>query len=205
MAKSASVAAFGIVLAALAGWFFFGGKPAITNYPSAGTDVVALGDSLVYGTGSTKGNDFVSVLSKDIGVPIVNLGDPGDTTADVLKRMSELDRYKPKIVIVLVGGNDYLRQIPDVQVFENLAKIIQNIQARGSIVVLVGIRGGVLVDPYAEQFKVLSNTYGTAYVPNALQGLFGNQELMADAVHPNDAGYKKLAERLALIVAPLLQ
>jgi acyl-CoA thioesterase-1 len=196
----------GIVAVVLfSAWFLLVRALAITNYPSAGQDIVALGDSLVLGVGATMGNDMVSTLARHIGLPIANLGRSGDTTADVLARISQLDAYRPKVVILLVGGNDYLRQVPDDAVFANLAQIIEDIHKRGAIVLLVGIRGGVLADPYAPRFKELARTYGTAYVPNALDGLFGNREYMADTVHPNDAGYAILAERVAPVLSGLLQ
>jgi acyl-CoA thioesterase-1 len=197
--------ALGVLGVAMLMWFFFFRTPSVTNYPSAGTDIVAIGDSLVYGTGSSKGNDFVSLLSKHIGQPIANLGVPGDTTADVVARLNKLDAYKPKVVIVLVGGNDYLKRVQDDEVFSNLQTIVTDIQKRGAIVLLVGIRGGVLSDPYAARFKELARTYGTAYVQDALSGLLGNKEYMADQVHPNDQGYRRLAERIAPVLSDLLQ
>ncbi len=195
----------GIFAVLAAAWFVFMREPAITNYPSAGTDLVALGDSLVFGTGATKGNDLVSLLSESMGQPIANLGISGDTTADVLARLSELDAYNPKVVIVLVGGNDYLRRVPDDTVFANLAAIIENMHRKGAIVLLVGIRGGVLNDPYAGRFEALKKRYNTAYVPDALKGLFGDKQYMSDTIHPNDAGYERLAERIAPILKDLLQ
>jgi len=71
------------------------------------------------------------------------LGVPGDTTADGLARMSELNAYKPKVVLLLLGGNDYLKRIPQEQTFANLAAIIKDIQSRGAIVLLLGVRGGL--------------------------------------------------------------
>lgn len=194
-----------LLLVATAAWFLFFRAPSIANYPSSGTDIVALGDSLVYGSGSTKGNDFVSLLAQDTGRPIINLGRPGDTTADVWARIQQLDAYNPQVVIVLAGGNDYLRQVTDEEVFVNLAKIIQNIQSRGAIVLLVGIRGGILIDQYAPRFKELARMYHTAYVSNALEGLFGDSRYMADSVHPNDQGYALLAGRIAPTLKDLLQ
>src|SRR3989338_9628816 len=80
-------------------WYFFlysAREIKITNYPSSGTDIIAFGDSLVVGAGAIGGNDFVSLLSKKIGQEIINLGVNGDTTANGLARMSELNRYRPK-------------------------------------------------------------------------------------------------------------
>lgn len=195
-----------VALATLAlAWFVFVRAPAITNYPSKGTELVALGDSLVSGTGASAGHDVVSALSGLVGRPIVNLGKPGDTTADVLARLKELDAYHPQVVLVLVGGNDYLRHVEDDTVFANVANIIEDIQGRGAIVLLVGIRGGVLADPYAPRFEQLARAYHVAYVPDALRGLFGDERYMSDQVHPNDAGYARLAARLAPVLQNLLQ
>ena len=78
------------------GYFIFSGNEEIRNYPSTGTDIVAFGDSLVEGVGvSSPDKNFVSILSRKIGRPIVNLGVSGNTTGDGLARLSELDKYKP--------------------------------------------------------------------------------------------------------------
>jgi acyl-CoA thioesterase I len=185
-------------------WFFSSQKSEITNYPSGGTDIIAFGDSLVSGAGATKGNDFVSLLSKRIGTDIINLGVPGNTTADGLARLYELDAYNPKIVILLLGGNDHLKRVPIETTFHNLEKIVQAIQAKGAIVLLLGVKGNLFGDNFESQFESLRDTYHTAYVPNVLDGLFGNQTYMADAVHPNDAGNKIIAERVYPVLEEIL-
>ena len=184
------------VLVAL-GIYYFSSPLPITNYPSQGTDIIAFGDSLVGGVGSTDGNDFVSLLSKKIGQPIVNLGHAGDTTADGITRINQLDSYKPKVVLLLLGGNDHLKKIPILETRKNLATLIENIQARGAIVLLLGVRGGLLNDRFDTEFENLQNTYHTAFVPDVLDGLFGDMQYMSDAIHPNDAGYGVIAERMS--------
>ena len=186
---------FLIVLVAL-GIFYFSRTKPITDYPSKGTDIVAFGDSLVLGVGSTDGNDFVSLLSRKIGEPIVNLGNGGDTTADGLARISQLDEYNPKVVLLLLGGNDHLKKIPIVDTFKNLATLIENIQARGAIVLLLGVRGGLFNDKFDTEFEALRDTYHTAFAPDVLDGLFGNAQYMSDPIHPNNIGYGMIAERI---------
>lgn len=185
--------------------FFSTDEAAIRNYPSAGTDIIAFGDSLVTGAGTTEGNNFVSRLGRELGRPIINLGNSGDTTADALLRIHELDRYNPKVVIVLLGGNDRLRNTSHTETFTNLAEIIEYIQSRGAIVLLLGVRGSVLSDPYAEYFEDLHETYQTAYVSDVLSGLFGNGEYMADTIHPNDAGHERIAKRVYPVLERLLK
>jgi len=199
------VALFVAALVGLGAYLYFFGAHEVRNYPSSGTDIIAFGDSLITGVGAFPGRDFVSLLSQKIGQPIVNLGVSGDTAAGGLARLGELDAYNPKVVIVLFGGNDYLRRVPQAQTFENLTEIVESIQAKGAIVLLLGIRGGLLNDHFDTEFKKLRNTHDTAYVSDVLEGLLGKQEYMSDEIHPNDAGYARIAERVYPVLAPLLK
>ena len=180
-------------------------KPHIRNYPSEGIDIIAFGDSLIVGTGSSPGGDLPSLLSTRIGTPIVNLGESGDMTAQGLARLNELDPYHPKVVILLFGGNDYLQHVPENETFANLGKIIADLQGRGAIVLLLGVRGGVLQDHFAGQYERLRDTYETAYVSDVLSGLIGHEQFMSDQVHPNNAGYVLIADRVYPVLKGLLR
>jgi len=184
---------------------FFATPSAVTNYPSDGATIVAFGDSLVEGVGATTGNDFVSLASQQIGEPIINLGRSGDTTRDGLSRLDEVLTQNPKIVIVLFGGNDYLRQIPPEETFQNLSTMIESIHETGAIVVLLGVRGGLLTDSYRGEYQAVVNTHNTAFVPDVLDGLFGQSSRMADPIHPNDVGYAIIADRVAPVISELNQ
>lgn len=187
------------------GFYYFFRAPQITNYPSKGADIIAFGDSLVQGIGSTRENDFVSLLSQKIGLPIINLGHAGDTTAQGLLRINELDAYNPKVVILLLGGNDHLRKVPEDITRENLRKIIESIHARGAVVLLLGVRGGLFTDRFETMFEDLRDEYRTEYVSDVLGGLFGNSKYMSDTIHPNDSGYSIIAERVYPVLSPLLK
>lgn len=188
-----------------AGWWLFGARTSdIANLDSSGTTIVAFGDSLVYGTGASRGNDLISLLSRATGRPIENMGVPGDTTAQALSRLDTVLEKNPRVVIILLGGNDYLRGVPAEQTFANLARIITAIQDAGSAVLLLGVRGGIFTDSYAGQFETLAQTYRTGFVPDVLSGLLGKSAFMSDAVHPNDAGYQEIANRVAPVLAKML-
>lgn len=190
-----------LVIIAL-GWFFFFRAPEpIKNYPSPNTngEIIALGDSLIEGVGATEGNDLVSLLSAELGEPIKNFGRSGDTTESALNRIQEIfkESSNPKIAIILLGGNDFLRKVPKEETFKNLGQIIDEFQKRGAAVLLLGIRGGVLSDSFEKEFEILQKTHQTAYVPNVLKGLLGDSRYMYDSIHPNNAGYQKIAEKVA--------
>ncbi len=185
--------------------FFFTAHTPIRNLDSSGTTIVAFGDSLIYGVGATQGHDVISLLSQKIGQPIINKGVSGNTTIDGLARIDQVLAENPKIVILLLGGNDYLRKIPLETTFANLGTIIEKIHAQGSAVLVLGVRGGLLRDTYGSHFEKLADTYQTGFVPNVLDGLIGTPELMADTIHPNDAGYAKMAEKIEPVLTRMLR
>ncbi len=193
-----------LVLAPIA-YFLFRGGDDITNYPPKNQIIVAFGDSLVEGVGATPGNDFVSVVERTLGVEIINRGKSGDTTANGITRVDEVIADDPGIVIVLLGGNDALRRIPKQETFANLGAIIERLQSAGAVVVLLGVRGGILGDGYANEFEALAETYHTPHVSNVLEGLITNPKLMHDGIHPNDQGYAIVAERVTEVLQAVLR
>ncbi len=185
-----------IFFVGLAVFFFLNNTATITNYPPKNEKIVAFGDSLVFGQGAGEGNDFVSVLEKKLGKDIVNLGVSGNTTADGLRRIEEVLDEDSGIVIVLLGGNDGLRRISKETTRANLKAIVEKCIEQGSVVVLLGVRGGLIVDEREEIYREVSDEYGAVYVEDVLDGIFLKPELMSDGIHPNDAGYAIIAERL---------
>lgn len=184
-----------VVLACLA-WFFFAPEQEIVNHPPKNERIIAFGDSLVAGSGATAGKDFVSLLSKQLGRPITNLGVPGDTTADGLARITTVIAKDPGTVILLLGGNDYLKRVPEEQTFANLRSIITKLQEQGALVVVLGVRGGILRDNFLDQFDALADETGVIYVPDVLEGIVRNEQFMSDTIHPNDTGYARIAKRV---------
>lgn len=179
--------------------------PSYTNYPPRSGPLVAFGDSLVQGVGAAEGSDFVSRVSRSLNEPIVNLGISGDTTRDGLARLDEVLALKPGVVIVLLGGNDYLQRVPQEETFANLRTIIDTLQEDGALTIVLGVRGGLLTDNYEDGFARLAKDTGSPYVPDVLRNLIGNRQYMADQVHPNDQGYAVIAERVFSTVRPLLK
>ena len=177
----------------------------IVNYPSSGSTIVVFGDSLAQGVGARTEGGFVTILSERIGEPIINLGRGGDTTKLALARIDRVLETDPRIVMVLLGGNDYLSRVSKDETLLNLSAIIERIQSQGSVVILLGVRGGLLYDSYEKDYKKLARDLGAAYVPNVLNGMIGNSTYMDDIIHPNEAGHTLIADRVQLILEKLLR
>jgi acyl-CoA thioesterase I len=176
----------------------------VANLSSPNSGIVAFGDSLVEGVGS-RGGGFVTLLSKELGMAIANLGRSGDTTASALQRVSLVTERKPALTLILLGGNDFVRRLPQEETIKNLERIISIIQASGSAVLLIGLDAGLLGGDEGKIFEKLSLKYRTAYVPDILDGIHGNPKLMADLLHPNDLGYALMAERVLPTLQKLLR
>lgn len=169
-----------------------GGTP---TSPSTDPVVVAFGDSITFGIGTSGGNDYVSRLSDRTDVPIINAGFPGDTTGSALARIDLILALDPQIVIVLLGGNDVLRNLPVQGRIDNITAIANQLRDAGAEVILVGLIRGSL-DPFNGELPRIAGQTDSALVPDVLEGIFGVPSLMADAIHPNNAGHAIIADRI---------
>jgi len=203
--KYKSVVYLLIVLAVLLAYFLFTPSREIKNADPSGTNIICFGDSLTYGTGASGGKDYPSQLSALISKPVINAGVPGDTTSRAMKRLeSDVLSRNPRIVLVALGGNDLKNGVPLAKARDNLKTIIESIQNRGALVVLGGIDVPLWGRGYGKAYKNLADELGTVLVPNVLDGIFGNPELMSDPIHPNDKGYTVMAEMFHDALKPYL-
>lgn len=172
--------------------------PPIRNLEPRSGPVVVLGDSLAVGVGSAGGRrGYVALLQERLGVELVNKGVSGNTTEDGLARLEgDVLALKPALVVLELGGNDFLRRVDPDDTFANLEAMVRRSQEAGAAVLVLGTRSGVFSDKHEKRFREVARRNGAAYVPNLLEGVFAQPALMYDSIHPNDAGYAKVAERL---------
>lgn len=169
-----------------------------------GSVVLAFGDSVTWGTGANRGEDFPSLLAAHSGWQVVNAGVPGDTAAAARERIGGLLRqHDPVLVIVELGGNDFLRKRADDQVAADLREILQAVQGHGAIPVLVAVprlsllRASVGALRDAPLYARLAEEEGVLLVPDVFSHVLSRDSLRADTIHPNKAGYEVFAEELA--------
>ena len=184
----------GVIL--LAGYKFITSTHQDFDNLSAGQKIIAFGDSLTYGTGATSGKDYPSQLSKMVSRPVINAGVSGDTTASALERLErDVLAYSPDIVLITLGGNDLKNGIDAEAAFENLKMIVNLIHNQGARVIIGGLSIPFRDRGFGKGFKKLADETDAVLIPNILDGIMGNRKLMSDPIHPNDAGYKIMAER----------
>ena len=162
--------------------------------------VVLFGDSLIVGIGATEGNDLAAQLNQRLVTKTINLGVSGATSSDGLQRVNSISS-DASIVIVSLGGNDILRKVSPEIARQNLDQLIAIIEDNGSIVVLLDVRPPILANDYKEVYYSVADTHPrTILVSNVMEGIFGNSNLLSDPIHPNDEGYRLMAERIYNVI-----
>ena len=177
----------------------------LRNVGSAGETIICFGDSLTEGVGAEPGEEYPTILSRLLGMRVLNAGHRGDTTARALERIDgSVLKKNPRLVILLLGGNDFLRQVPTGETRQNLKEIVRQIQAHGAMVAIAGIKLGFFTDEYGAIFEETAAEFGAVYIPQVMQGIFNDAKFRSDQIHPNSAGYRLVAERIAEKIKPLM-
>ena len=193
---AARVGGAGLLLVTLAGC----GRDKKTAQPvQPGSTVLALGDSLTFGTGASTETSYPAVLAGLTGWNVVNAGVSGDTSAQALARLPALlAEHRPKLVIVSIGGNDFLRKLPESDTRANVHAACKLALESGAQVLLVAVPRatvaaalGQMTDHalYAEVAKDLN-------IPLQREGwgeVLAQAELRSDQVHANAKGYAQFA------------
>jgi len=163
--------------------------------------VLAFGDSLTFGTGANPHESYPARLEARIGRKVVVSGVPGEASAAGLSRLSSaLEETKPQLLILCHGGNDLLRKLDDGQAANNLRAMVRLAKARGAQVVLIGVpKPGLLPSP-AGFYEDIAREFKLPYEGAALRKILTDNALKSDLVHPNAAGYARLAEAVAALL-----
>lgn len=167
----------------------------------AGSTVLAFGDSVTFGTGAAPGQDWPTLLAATTGWRVINAGVPGDTAEAARQRIAPLlEEHKPALVIVELGGNDFIRRRAQKLVKEDLRQILATIRGSGARAVLVAVPelsllGAVTRRPDdAPIYAELAKEEKLPLIAEVFAGILARPELCADQIHPNAQGYRQMAE-----------
>jgi len=174
---------------------------------AAPVKILMLGTSLTQGYGLPPGAEIPALLqaklkAAGIAALVINAGVSGDTSAGGLSRLEWSLADHPDAVIVELGSNDALRGIPPAQTEKNLSAILGKLRARHIPILLLGMMAPRnLGQKYTHAFDAIypkvAKQYGATLYPFVLEGVALNPKLnQADALHPNAAGAKIIADRI---------
>ena len=193
-----------IVLGALAAlivtFFLWPRMPATwsiqNGHPGAGP-IVCFGDSLTYGHGAPPDESYPAVLGALLGRETLNRGRNGETSESALERLDrDVLEASPSVVILTLGGNDMLQHLPIETTVRSLRVIFERSIAAGAMVVFLPIDPPFVSDERMSRVKQLARELGVLYLDGVMDGMWRDHKLMSDQIHPNAAGYRRIAERV---------
>lgn len=166
-----------------------------------GSTILALGDSLTAGYGADAAAAYPAVLAGFTGWQIINGGVSGNTSAQALARLPALMRRQPQLVLVSIGGNDFLRKVPEADTRSNIRQIVQQIKAAGVPAVLVAVpyfTTGALFGRLSEHpmYEELAAELNVPLLKGAWAEVLGDKKLKSDQIHANAQGYRVFAEKM---------
>jgi acyl-CoA thioesterase-1 len=184
---------------------------------AAERSILILGDSISSAYGIAQARGWVALLGERLkrerlDYIVVNASISGETSSGGAVRLRpSLERLRPAVVVVELGGNDGLRGLSIAQMKSNLALIIEDSQRAGARVLLLGMKMPPNYGPdYAQAFDAvyveLARHYRTALVPFLLEDFADRPDMFQlDRIHPAEAAQPLMAERVWKALQPLLK
>ena len=177
-----------------------GGRPKIKTL-EPGSVIVAFGDSLTSGSGAEESESYPAVLAGLARCKVINAGEPGEVSRDGRHRLpAVLREYKPDLVILCHGGNDLLQRVDETVIAAHVQAMVEAVQAAGSDVILLGVPKPGLFLKSPSFYKEIAARCDIPYDVKILPEILATGSLKSDAIHPNTAGYRKLALRVADLI-----
>jgi acyl-CoA thioesterase I len=167
--------------------------------------IVCVGDSLT--TGLSAKEAYPEYLQQLVSVPVVNFGRPGVTAREMVEHLPEILAEQPQLVIIELGGHDFLRGYGRAATRASLVQIIEACQQAEAEVVLVEIPRGFITDPFSGLERELAREYDLRLIPDSairmlvvrspaipFVGELAKPHWSDDGLHPNAAGAQMLAD-----------
>nr|MBV6630371.1 arylesterase [Oceanococcus sp. HetDA_MAG_MS8] len=167
---------------------------------SASRTILAFGDSLTFGYGAKQSQSYPSVLAELTGKRVINAGVNGETTSAGVRRISELlEEHRPDVVLLLEGGNDLLRRQSVASIKTNLLRMIELSQSHGAQVVLIAVpKPAIFGLSDHEVYAEVATQAQVFLLADVVSEVLSDADLRSDKIHPNAAGYRQMAEALAV-------
>ena len=167
-----------------------------------------------YGANSS----YPQILSQISNHKVINAGVNGDTSADGLARIDANELWvsgRVGLVIICLGGNDFLRKIDPEQTKRNLSEIIDKVREtsnkfrgknannkRKIQIVLVGVPSinfGAMLRILRDDkmFSQIAKEKDVLLFSGAWSEILSKNKYKSDQIHANDAGYALFAQKLA--------
>lgn len=190
-------------------------QPSAVSKPA----ILVLGDSLSAEYGLARGSGWVALLERRLAEGgqtwrVVNASVSGDTTSGGRSRLPALlQRERPAIVVIELGGNDALRGLPLESTRDNLTAMAKAARQSGARVLIAGMQmppnyGKRYGDAFAALFGEVAKAESAALVPFLLAGVADGPNADAlfqpDRIHPLAAAHPRILDNVWPVLQPML-
>ena len=160
--------------------------------------ILAFGDSLTYGFGANPNESYPTLLSQYTGLKVINAGVNGDTSEEGLRRLAPLlNDPSIKLLILFFGGNDVMQKKPMSALKNNLKTMIGMAKEKNIEVLLVSVPNITLfgLSPL-DLYEEVAEEENIPLLSGMLADILSQPSLKSDQIHPNAAGYEKMAQKI---------
>ena len=168
---------------------------------------VFLGDSLTEGYGVAQSSAFPQLIQQKIKADnldwkIIAAGSSGSTSASALSRLKWIAKDNPDYVMILLGSNDGLRGFKPEEVEKNLDAALEWAKKNNIKVILGQLNipanyGKSYQQKFSAIYPRLAEKFKIDLSPFLLEGVYGQKDLnLQDGIHPNEKGYKIIADNM---------
>jgi acyl-CoA thioesterase-1 len=184
---------------------------------AAQRSILILGDSISSAYGIAQARGWVALLDERLkrerlDYIVANASVSGDTSAGGAARLgAALERHRPAVVVLELGGNDGLRGLPAAEMKRNLSAMIEQSTKSGARVLLVGMKippnyGPDYTAAFDAVYADLAKRHKIALVPFLMEDFADQPDLFQpDRIHPAEAAQPLMLERVWKALQPLLK
>lgn len=185
--------------------------------PERRKKIVFFGNSLTAAFGLDPQVGFTAIIQrklaeKDASFKVINAGISGDTAEEGKDRVHWVLQQRLDYFVLELGLNDIFQGATVEELYEDLAAIIQKVQAAApeAILLLTEMELPAAVEPtqraaFKAIYSQLAQNFQVILIPGFLADVLDVPSLnLPDGIHPNAEGQVLLAERVWRVLEPLL-
>ncbi len=182
------------------------------------TTILVIGDSISAAYGLNEQDGWVALAEQELNdddtgeIRFINASISGDTTGGGLYRLpGALERFRPDIVVIELGGNDGLRGYPVKKIRSNLQAMTAISQNAGADVLLLGMQipanyGPAYTRLFAKTFVDAAESSGATLLPFMLDPISKDRDFFqTDGIHPTAAAQPLLASHVLTELRAMVQ
>ena len=150
--------------------------------------------------------------ANQIKLEVVNASISGETTAGGRTRLPKLlERHRPALVVIELGGNDALRGLPLTATETNLREMAAAARQAGARAVILGMKmppnyGRAYAQAFSDLYVRVASTEQASLVPFMLEAIADRIDLFqSDRIHPSEQAQPLILDTVWPVLAKAIQ